>query len=246
MSDPSTVLSLHPSRIALKLMGVIALLCAIHVLAMWLYYGGLFDFKAEYGLKYWQITIFDLDEEESFGTWFNSIILLFAAVLLLAHAARQKLNRDLWFPWWMILGIGFLVLSIDEIVGMHEYLNSALKETSWTAVAAVGVGAVGLLFVPFFLHLPMRSKLLFLAAAILYLGGALGVERWSDQFADQDLLDTLEYNLWTAVEEVMEMAGVVLFIFALLAHMTGSPKRSLLFLVQVSPESVGDESSAPV
>lgn len=91
----------------------------------------------------------------------------------------------------------------------------------------VGVGAVAVFFIPFLLHLPRRCRVLFVLAASLYLGGALGVERWTDRFAEQDLLDTLEYNLWTTVEESLEMLGVVLFIYTLLAYMTGSPRRAV-------------------
>lgn len=244
LNNPRPVFSLYPRRIAWQLFAVIVLLCLIHVLVMGIFYAGLFDFKQDYGLLYWQITIFDLDEEESFGTWFNAIILLFAALLLYIHARGRQLVADGWYGWWLLLAIGFLLLSIDEIVGLHEYLNSALKEVSWTSVAAPAVAVVALLFIPFLLHLPGRTRILFAAAAVLYLGGALGVERWADRFADQDLLDTLEYNLWTAVEEVMEMSAVVLFIYALLAHMSGSPRRSLQLLAQVSVAQGGKEAAA--
>ena len=40
--------------------------------------------KDALGFEYWQIAIFDLDEEESFGTWFSAAILLFAALLLIS------------------------------------------------------------------------------------------------------------------------------------------------------------------
>jgi hypothetical protein len=45
------------------------------------------------------------------------------------------------------------------------------------------------------------------------------VERWTDWFAEEDLRDTLAYNLWNAVEEGGEMGGVVLFIYALVGYM---------------------------
>ena len=53
----------------------------------------------------------------------------------------------------------------------------------------------------------------------VFLGGAVGVEMSTDWYDDQGLLNTLAYNLWTAVEEGMEMGGVVLFIYALLRYM---------------------------
>jgi hypothetical protein len=50
----------------------------------------------------------------------------------------------------------------------------------------------------------------------------LGVERAIDGHADQKPLNTLAYNLWTAVEEGMEMCGVRLFIYAMLGSMGGA------------------------
>ena len=43
--------------------------------------------------------------------------------------------------------------------------------------------------------------------------------RYTDWYEERELLDTLAYNLWNAVEEGLEMAGVVLFIHALLGYM---------------------------
>ena len=53
---------------------------------------------------------------------------------------------------------------------------------------------------------------------MFYVGGAVGVERATDWYDDQDLLDTLGYHLWTAVEEVFEISGVTLFIYAVIGH----------------------------
>ncbi|MFP8877143.1 MAG: hypothetical protein VCB99_09590 [Myxococcota bacterium] len=64
--------------------------------------------------------------------------------------------------------------------------------------------------------LPSKIRFLFILAALIYVGGAVGVERATDWYDVHDLLDTLAYNLWTAVEETMEMAGVIVFIYALL------------------------------
>ena len=41
----------------------------------------------------------------------------------------------------------------------------------------------------------------------------------TDWYTEEDLLNTLAYNLWTAVEEGMEMGSIGLFFHALLKYM---------------------------
>ncbi len=53
----------------------------------------------------------------------------------------------------------------------------------------------------------------------MYIGAAVGVELSTDWYAEEDLLNTLAYNLWNALEEGLEMAAVVLFMYALLGYM---------------------------
>ena len=49
-------------------------------------------------------------------------------------------------------------------------------------------------------------------AGAVYLGGALGVEVLTDPYLENDELNTLAYNLWTALEESMEIAGMLIFL----------------------------------
>jgi hypothetical protein len=127
---------------------------------------------------------------------------------------------------WFVLAIGFHLLSIDEVVGMHEYVNTVSEDIRWTTFAAVIVALLGLAYLPFLSALPSRIRLLFIVAAVVYVGGAVGVERATDWYDAHDLLDTLAYNLWTAVEETMEMTGAIVFIYALLLVETERKNRA--------------------
>lgn len=85
--------------------------------------------------------------------------------------------------------------------------------------------------------LPRRSRWLFVLAGALYVGGALGVEALSGR---QEWLHgghTAGYHAVITVEELLEMAGLVVFIFALLdyigrrfrlvcIHLSGPPADS--------------------
>jgi len=124
-----TSYSLRPERVALGIVAILALLIVVHVLAMQANFNPALGLKERFGFHYWQLAFFDLDEEESFGTWFNSGLLLVAAVLLIQQARILRAQGAAWQRWWLILGIGFCVLSMDEIAGMHEWVNSMLGDT---------------------------------------------------------------------------------------------------------------------
>jgi hypothetical protein len=53
------------------------------------------------------------------------------------------------------------------------------------------------------------------------------LERATDWYETARLLNTLKYNLLTALEEAMEMGGVILFLYALLGHMAGEGNPSV-------------------
>ncbi len=225
----STVPAPTQPRLAIRvpvaaLWAVAAALVVAHILVVYAWFGDAIDEKAT-GLKYWHISIFDLDEEESFGTWFSAMILLLAGQLLLQHARLARAAPGRWVAWWTVLAVGFHVLSVDEVVGMHEYLNTLLGETSWTDVGIVGVAVVALAFLPFLVSLPARTRIWFVIAGLAYVGGAVGVERATEVYDTKEALNSLAYNLWNALEEGLEMAGVLLFITELV-RMLASPARA--------------------
>ena len=196
---------------------LISFACALtlaHVVVMILWYGDHLPFD-----EWWHIAFFDLDEEESIGTWFSTLNLFIAGQLSLLQAWQARSREDRWWLWWLLLGLGFHLLSLDEVAGFHEYVNTVVQSTRWTTFGAVIVLVVGLSYFPFLRDLPARTRWWFVVSGMVYIGGAIGVERATDWYDDNDLLDTLEYNLWTACEEFMEMSGIILFIRALMLHM---------------------------
>ncbi len=88
----------------------------------------------------------------------SAIILLPAGRCPLARRARERATGGRWAPWWGVLSVGFHLLSLDEVVALHEYLNSALGQTSWTDVGIAGAGLVFLAFLPFWWALEPRLR----------------------------------------------------------------------------------------
>lgn len=156
--------------------------------------------------------ILDMDEEESFATWFSSIFLFISSILLFSIAHSKE--NDAYARHWYGLALGFCLLSVDEVVGVHETFNT-ITEVAWTVPATWVILIIFLIYLKFLFHLPPAARKQFLIAGSVFLGGGLLVEHLADFYVEAFDMDNFGYQMLTAFEEFLEMAGVVLFIKAL-------------------------------
>jgi hypothetical protein len=163
--------------------------------------------------------LFDLDEENNLPTWFSSFLLLNNAVVLYLMAKAADTNRY----HWLVLAIGFFILSVDEVAGLHESLNTAI-DINWAIPAGILVILVGLAFVPFLLSLQRRLAILFVLSGLLYVSGAICVELLSEDMDEK----SLAYGFATALEEGLEMLGALMFLAVNLAEMKRQQVRIAL------------------
>jgi hypothetical protein len=68
------------------------------------------------------------------------------------------------------------------------------------------------------LHLPRKIRGLFLLAALLYVGGALGLEMVSGVIVSQFGNHNIVFMFFTTIEETLEMTGVIVLIYGLLDY----------------------------
>lgn len=205
-------------RTALVLSAAMLVLIVLHVIAMQANFNDSLGLKDNWGFEYWQIAVFDLDEEESFGTWFSAVILLYASILAFHAADLARSAAGSWYRWWIAAGLALASMSVDEVAGMHELLNTIYEDTQWTIYGFFLFVAAGICFLPFLWHYRWRTSGLLFVAGIIYIGGAIGLEHFSG-----DEVNSLQYNMLTAVEEGLEMAGVICAIFAILDFIHRQP-----------------------
>ena len=171
---------------------------------------------------------FDLDGEGNFPTWYQSASLgLCAGLLALAAAvARSRGERGAWR--WHLLALIFLGFSIDEITSVHEMLGELLRRRfhlsnwlyqAWVIPGALFVVLVAVAYRRFLMELPPKIRRLFIVAAMLYVGGAMGVEIVGGHFVSDLGVEHWSWAVLTTLEECLEMAGVIVFIHALLTHL---------------------------
>jgi hypothetical protein len=193
---------------------------------LWIIVGSMLGIHVLLNLIHYQVhdlpwlarQIFDVDEEDSFPTWYSASALLLTSLILWINArAHRNLGSSLRWHWYG-LSIGFLVLSVDEIAGMHETLNS-LIDVSWAIPGGVLALFIGGVYLRFLSKIDRKTAIQFVLGGALFIGGAVGVELGTEPYLENDELNTLAYNLWTAVEEGMEMGGGLIFLKALLLSM---------------------------
>lgn len=173
------------------------------------------------------VDYFSLSEECNVPTWFSSFLLLANALVLAVIAATKGSRKSEFRRHWIGLSVIFLYMSVDELVQIHEWLNSlgALKDMhgilyfSWVIPAAVAVLIFAVAYLRFLVHLPARTRFMIVAAGMIYVGGAMGVELILGAWTDVHGEDNIGYALIDVVEETMEMAGASLFLSALLEYL---------------------------
>ena len=173
---------------------------------------------------------FALDRENNIPTYFSTVLLLLAFLLLLIIAILKKRQGNKYALHWKMLAFVFLFLSLDEAASIHELVSYHMGKTlgtsgllyyAWVIPATIFVGICGGLYRGFLLHLPTKTRRLFLLAALVYIGGALGVEFIKAYYADLQG-ESFTFNLIVVVQETLEMIGMVLFIRALLEYLSST------------------------
>ena len=166
-----------------------------------------------------------LDAELTVPAFVSSALLMTASGLLVVTAVATRAG---WRSQWAALAAVFAALSVDEALSFHEKLIEPVRGAlgvagplyfAWVIPGLVVVVALGLWFVPFLLRRPPWLRRLFVASGALYVGGALGMEMVGGVQAAAGATDSWAYLATVTVEETGELAGVSLFIYALLAHL---------------------------
>lgn len=214
-------ISLSPRNIARYL--------AIGVIFFTLVSTGIQISKYSYGYRADWMTLFNLDRELNFPTWYSALMIGFCAVLLKIIALGKKQQSDRYTPDWQLLSLIFCWLGIDEVVSIHEILiipeiSEAFNlpwflHSMWVIPGTIFVLWFAKRYLKFLHHLPLKSRRYFWLAALSYIGGALIMEMIGSYFAEAYGQQRLTYALIATLEEVMEMTGIVVFIYGLLDYL---------------------------
>jgi hypothetical protein len=217
---------IEPGAIAKFFLSIILLLTIAHAIAIYL----IFNFPDSNRVVSLMDKYFNFNNESNFPSFISAVNLLIAAGLLFfiaSFSVTEKLKKNKNF--WRLLGCIFLFLCFDEATQIHEELVLTVRNRmpnlsgifyyAWVIPYSVLFLGVVVYFMRFVLALPAKTRNLFFISGFLFVFGAIGcelVEGYIEKFYGRNLI----YNLFTTVEEFLEMVSIVIFIYALLDYIT--------------------------
>lgn len=222
-------IKLTPEKVA-RIMGIIVITLIVLSTA-----GYVSRFYLGYNSKL--ISGFSLGYEWNIPTYYQSISLLFCAGLLMVIAMFYIKERRKYALHWGLLSAIFFYISVDEMLAIHEALIIPVKTLfntrgllyfAWVIPFGILVVILLIVYARFLIELPKRIRALFLAAGGTYVLGALGLEMLSGRHYEFHGRDNFSYVMYQTVEESLEMAGVIIFVYALMSHIGDDIKKIAL------------------
>lgn len=180
------------------------------------------------GQAYGIVPLFDFDTEKNIPTFFSSVMMVLCSVVLFLIAMNNKKAHTSFIPW-LGLSFVFLFLSIDEFSSIHERFivptRNALNATgflyfAWVIPYGLALIVFVLAYTKFLFKLPKNIALLFLASGITFVAGAIGFEMLGSKHAETAGAKDLVFSILYTFEELLEMLGIALFLFAILTYVS--------------------------
>ena len=217
-------------QISLNASAVARLLVAIALFLVLASIGGqLAKYVFGHGNIYGLVRLFYLDSEYNLPSYYSVLLMLCASLLSGAIAVMSRHKSGANCLQWTVLSIGFLLMSYDEAFQVHERLIAPLRTFldsdslgifyfAWVIPGIALILSLGLFFRRFLIELPAKTSRRFVVAAFIYIAGLVGVELAGGQYAELQGTSNLTYSMIATIEESLEMAGLIVFVWALLAH----------------------------
>jgi len=223
------------------LLAVIAALSLVSLLSQVLKYGLDLDVDGLNTLERW----FFVDREMGVPAWFSTVLLFAAGERLWRVASAEKAAGSPWARHWRFLSVTFVYLSLDELTEIHEqaipvvqhvlHTSGGLLTFAWVVVAVPLVALFGLVYLRFLRAQSAVLRWTFLLSAVVYLGGAVGMEVAGSPVYDEAVVPVVttvvtdggapvvsegttvhdvRYAVVVGLEEGLEMLGALLFLGA--------------------------------
>ena len=235
MSDNNLCITIAPSKFTRFIAIIAVFLILISVTTQ------VFKYTTGHDHVYGLIELFYLGNEHNIPTFFSALILLLAAILIGIIGVLKRKVSGIYRLHWMSLAYLFLFLATDEASGIHEMLQRPTVELigshptgifffPWVIPGIALVVVLAFIYLRFWLHLPSYTRLLVFVAGSLYIAGAIGVEMTGGYYAELHGMKNFTYSMIVTIEESLEMAGIILFIFALLDYIENNFSNARLHL----------------
>ena len=168
----------------------------------------------------------NLDEEFNLPAIYSGLLLFFCSLLLRQiSVVCKKVERKI----WILLSRVFLFLSFVEVFQVHElFVISGLRQYVHPSLASIWVIPYGILFVlfscrfvPFFLGLRSPISVFSFVSGGIYVTGAIIVEALNSWLVRTGQISRsgFYYEAISGFEELFEMLGVIIFLYAIMLEL---------------------------
>ena len=176
--------------------------------------------------RHFGLDIFNVDNNISISTWYSSSLLLICALLLVNISYSQTIGKGNYKLYWKILTIIFFALSITKATSFHKHvfrLTSSMLDRMGISVPSFIIGLVLILifflfYLRFFMKLQKKVQRLIFIAVMVYVAGSITMELVGGLYSHLYRRHTPIYSLLSGFEELFEMIGSVIFLYALLSY----------------------------
>ena len=174
----------------------------------------------------------NLDEEFNLPAIYSGLLLFFCFLFLRQICVLcKKAERNN----WILLSRVFLFLSFDEVFQIHElFVISGLRQYVHPSLASIWVIPYGILFVlfsckfaPFFLGLRSPITGFSFVSGVVYVTGAIAFEALNSWLVRTGQISRsgFYYEAISGFEELFEMLGIIIFLYAVLLELQSRSGR---------------------
>lgn len=181
---------------------------------MYFYYS---DFTMPYN-------IINVDSEFNIPAFYSTLIILINSFLLYLTGKFGLTDKK----YWYFLSIVFVFLAFDELCTVHERTIVYAKafsggytflHFSWVIPAIAFLVVLAIILTRFVFRLPLKTRLHFILAGLVFIVGAVGLEMVGGHQAATNGGGNFTYGFITVIEELLEMLGMLLFMNYLIIHL---------------------------
>ena len=230
--DPHSRIEISKSGVTRTLIATVVALHLLNIPAVLFHYAWRWEGARHY------VAFFSVAGEGKLPTFYSGVTLLAAAALLGLIAAHARSGGFRFH--WAGLGVIFALMAMDEMVSIHELSSGVLRSFlgitggplyhAWVLPAIFFLVFLALAYFRFLAALPARSCVLFVTAGVIYIAGVLGMEMAGSAYVAAHGQD-LAYGVLATVEEVLEMSGIVVFLYGLMDHLERHAPESSIRIV---------------
>ena len=196
----------------------------------------------------------DLNAERSLPAAFSALLLGFTGAVAGVVALLERARRSRWWRHWAGLAALLALMSIEEVADFHtiELIPreqaiqvSSLLHMTWVLFGAAFVLLFAATYFRFWWRMAPGTRWRFFVAGAVYVSGALIMEMIGGSFYIANG-NGFALSLVLAVEEGLELAGVLLLLAALFHHLQLEFGTIALSLAGAPARARGAEREVPV